>query len=63
MKDKKHTQLEFTFSFNNDRKHSNVISFPYNEVLEKNSIEKEAIRQEAIKKGIEKCAKSLRWYK
>lgn len=62
IKDKKFIQLELPFTFNNDRKDNNLIPFPEKLVLEKNRIEKEAVRRDAISKGIEKYAKTLNWY-
>lgn len=62
MNDKKYTQLELPFSFKNNQKSSNVISFPLEKVAEKIHKEKDDRRQEAIKKGIEKCVESLQWY-
>ncbi|MCD4741941.1 MAG: hypothetical protein K8R67_05615 [Desulfobacteraceae bacterium] len=62
MENKKHIQLELPFSFMNGQKTSNLISFPHKTVLEKIHNEKEVKRETAIKKGIGKCAKSLKWY-
>lgn len=59
MKHDKDIQLELPFIFGNDKKNSNVISFPHEKIVKK----KEDERQAAIKKGLEKSVKSLRWYK
>jgi len=59
MKQNKDIQLELPFIFGNDQKISNIISFPHEKVVKKKKDE----RQAAIKKGLEKSVKSLRWYK
>jgi hypothetical protein len=56
---KKYKQLNLPLVFEEDN--SNVLLFPSKKVIEKNRREKKNRREQAIKKGIEKCVKSMKW--